>query len=269
MAIAGRRYEWGARTYVTGVVNVTPDSFSEDGTGEDVDAAEAQALRFESEGADFIDIGGESTRPPSVYPGARPVPPDEEIRRVLTVIERLARRLRVPISIDTRKAEVARAAVAAGAAFVNDVSMLGDPAMPGTVAELGVPVVVSHTRARAEYADVVREVVDDLRAAVRKAMDAGVGPERIIVDPGIGFGKTVEHSLEMVRSLSAVTELGFPVLIGTSRKSSIGAVLNLPPKERLGGTAATVALSIERGADIVRVHDVKEMVRVARMSDAI
>lgn len=274
LCIGGREFAWGSRTFVMGVVNVTPDSFSGDGllTGAagGVDAAVELALRLEDEGADIIDIGGESSRPRRVYPDARPVPEAEELRRVLPVIEGLAGRLAAPISIDTVKAAVAEAAVGAGAAMVNDVSMLtADAAMAATVGRLGVPLVISHTRERAVYRDVVAEVIADLQAAVRVATDAGVSPDAVILDPGIGFGKTPAQSLQVQRRLGELAALGHPLLIGASRKSSIGAVLGLPPHERVEGTAATVALAIERGADIVRVHDVRQMARVARMSDAI
>ena len=270
MRIGGREFAWGKRTYIMAVLNVTPDSFSGDGIGSDVEAAVDQALRFEDEGADIVDIGGESTRPPSVYVGAEPVSQEEELRRVLPVIERLSGRLSVPMSIDTRKAGVAAAAVEAGAAMVNDVSMLThDRELAGTVGRLGVPLVISHTRVRAVYADVVGEVMADMGAAMKEAGEAGVERESIIVDPGIGFGKTAEQSLEVLRRLGELTALGRPVLVGTSRKSSIGTVLDLPADDRLEGTAATVALSIAHGADVVRVHDVREMARVARMSDAI
>ena len=277
MMIGGREFRWGERTYLMAVLNLTPDSFSGDGmlrVGEpssaDVAAAVDRGLRLEDEGADVIDVGGESTRPASVYPDARPVLPAVELRRVLPVIDRLAGRLSAPMSIDTRKAEVARAAVGAGAAMVNDVSMLEcNPEMARSVAELGVPIVISHTRERPVYRDVMAEVVADLQAAVDRAGEAGIGLDRVIVDPGIGFGKSVEQSLDVQRRLGEMSSLGLPVLVGASRKSSIGAVLDLPPDERLGGTAATVALAIERGADMVRVHDVREMARVARMADAI
>jgi len=270
MRIGEREFAWGRRTYVMAVLNVTPDSFSGDGTGDDADEAVAQALRFEDEGADIVDVGGESTRPPRVYAGAEPVSQEEELRRVLPVIERLSGRLSAPMSIDTRKAGVAAAAVEAGAAMVNDVSMLThDREMPETVGRLGVPLVISHTRERAIYSDVVAEVIEDLGAAMKKARRGGVGRESLIVDPGIGFGKTAEQSLEVLRRLREMTALGRPLLLGTSRKSSIGAVLDLPVEDRLEGTAATVALSIANGADMVRVHDVREMARVARMSDAI
>ncbi len=274
LCIGGRDFAWGSRTFVMGVVNVTPDSFSGDGllTGAagGVDAAVELALRLEDEGADIIDIGGGSSRQRRVYPDARPVPEAEELRRVLPVIEGLAGRLAAPISIDTVKAAVADAAVGAGAAMVNDVSMLtADAAMAATVGRLGVPLVINHTRERAVYRDVVTEVIADLQAAVRVATDAGVSPDAVILDPGIGFGKTPAQSLQLQRRLGELAALGHPLLIGASRKSSIGAVLGLPPHERVEGTAATVALAIERGADIVRVHDVRQMARVARMSDAI
>jgi len=270
MRIGEREFIWGSRTYVMAVLNVTPDSFSGDGTGNDVRAAVDAALRFEDEGADVVDIGGESSRPPGVYEGAGPVSKEEELRRVLPVIERLAGRLSVPISIDTRKAAVAEEAVGAGAAMMNDVSMLTlDPEMASTAGRLGVPLVISHTRERAVYGDVVAEVAADLETAATSAEKAGVAPVGVILDPGIGFGKTAEQSLEVLRRLRELKTLGRPLLVGTSRKSSIGAVLDLPVDDRLEGTAATVALAIAEEADIVRVHDVKEMARVARMSDAV
>ncbi len=270
MRIGGQEFTWGKRTYIMAVLNVTPDSFSGDGVGDDMGAAVVQALRFEDDGADIIDIGGESTRPPNVYAGAEPVSQEEELRRVLPVIERLSGRLSAPMSIDTRKAGVAAAAVEARAAMVNDVSMLTyDGEMAETVGRLTVPLVISHIRERAVYKDVVVEVIADLEAAMTQAAASGVERGSVIVDPGIGFGKTAVHSLEVLRRLREMTALGRPVLVGTSRKSSIGVVLGLPVEERAEGTAATVALSIAHGADMVRVHDVREMARVARMSDAI
>ena len=274
MKIGGATFEWGARTYVMGVLNITPDSFSGDGLRPEdeasIEAAVEQAVRFEREGAHILDIGGESTRPPGVYDGARSVGVQEELERVLPVIEAVLAACSLPVSIDTRKAAVARAAVAAGAGLVNDVTMLGyDPEMIETIADLGMPVVISHIRARARYDDVVGEVITDLIATVNEAEKAGVKRDRIILDPGIGFGKTAAHSLEVLRHLDELTQLGFPTLVGASRKSSIGLVLDLPVDDRVEGTAATVALAIASGADMVRVHDVKEMARVAKMSDAI
>lgn len=265
-------FAWGSRTYVMGILNITQDSFSGDGTGKDLQRAVDQALRFEDEGADIVDIGGESSRPPSVYKDAAPVSFDEELSRVIPVIEALSGRIDIPLSIDTQKASVLSNAVKAGAAMANDVSMFGaDADMPTTVAELGVPVVINHTRTNKSYpTGVAVEVVADLLKAASTVEEAGLPASHVILDPGIGFGKTPEQSIDMQRDLSLLVEQGYPVLIGTSRKSSIGQVLDgLPPDQRVEGTAATVALAIERGADIVRVHDVKEMVRVARMSDAI
>jgi dihydropteroate synthase len=263
-------FEWGAKTFVMGVLNITPDSFSGDGLGTDVERTLKQAREFVANGADLLDIGGESTRPAGVYEDAQPVDAEEELGRVIPIIERLSAELEVPLSIDTRKASVARAAVDAGAAIVNDVTMLGyDEEMAATVGQLGVPIVISHIREKARYADVVGEVITDLIATVHRAESSGVARNSIILDPGIGFGKTAAQSLTVLRNLAELTNLGFPVLVGTSRKSSIGAVLDLPVDDRLEGTAATVALAIASGADMVRVHDVKEMARVAKMSDAI
>lgn len=271
LLIGDRKFVWGARTYVMGVLNVTPDSFSGDGTGNDLQRAVGLALSFEDDGADIIDIGGESSRPQSVYNDARPVPSEEEARRVIPVIEALRGRLGIPISIDTQKSTVASLAVVSGASMVNDVSMLGaDSGAADVIAGLDVPLIINHTRRRAVYpSGVVAEVIEDLHRTAKLVEDAGLPPSKVILDPGIGFGKTVQQSIDMQRGLSKLVDLGYPVLIGTSRKSSIGKVLGLPMDQRIEGTAATVALAIERGADIVRVHDVKEMVRVARMSDAI
>ena len=257
--------EWGSRTYVMGIVNVTPDSFSGDGLAHDADAALEQALRFQAEGADIIDVGGESTRP-----GHTPVDAQEEMRRVLPVIRLLASHLHVPVSVDTYKHEVAREAVAAGASMINDVwGLKRDPALAELAAREGVPIVLMHNQAGTAYANLIPDVIASLRASMDTALGAGVPPESIILDPGLGFGKTAEHNLELLRRLSELTALGQPLLVGTSRKSTIGLVLDLPVEERLEGTAATVALAIAGGADVVRVHDVKAMTRVARMSDAV
>ncbi|MBI2856241.1 MAG: dihydropteroate synthase [Chloroflexi bacterium] len=257
--------EWGRRTYVMGIINVTPDSFSGDGLGYDIDAALEQALRFQEDGADIIDVGGESTRPGSI-----PVNAPEEKRRLVPVIERLARELRIPISVDTYKPEVAAEALAAGASMINDVwGLKHDPALATLAAHQGVPIVLMHNQRDTTYTDLVPDVLASLKASVDLALEAGVSPDNIILDPGIGFGKTAKHNLEMLRRLEELKALGHPLLVGTSRKSTIGLVLDLPVEERLEGTAATVALAIARGADIVRVHDVKAMARVARMSDAI
>ncbi len=281
MQIGPKTFVWGQRTYVMGIINVTPDSFSGDGLAGRVDAAVAQARRFVEEGADILDIGGESTRP-----GSEPVSDDEELRRVMPVLERLVGQVEVPISIDTYKARVAREALAAGADLVNDVwGLRMDPQMATVVAEHQVPVVIMHNRSRPrnavqeerlgghyvgiEYRDLMADIVRELRYSVSVAVKAGIEWDKIIVDPGIGFGKTVEQNLEIVRRLGELKVLGRPILLGPSRKSFIGYTLELPPQKRQAGTAATVALGIANGADIVRVHDVREMVQVARMTDAI
>jgi dihydropteroate synthase len=265
--IGAHEFRWGSRTYVMGIVNVTPDSFSGDGVT-DLQAAVAQARQMEQDGADLIDIGGESTRPETwAGPGLKA---DDELQRVLPVVERVASAVAVPVSIDTYKATVALRAVSAGASLVNDVwGLKRDTAMAGTVASLGVPVVLMHNRPGGGYRDLIREISASLGESVALARSAGIGDERIIVDPGIGFGKTREENLEIIRRLPELRALGFPLLIGPSRKSFIGKTLDLPVDERLEGTAAAVALSIAGGVDIVRVHDVKSMVRVARMADAI
>jgi dihydropteroate synthase len=268
--IGKRDFVWGSRTYVMGVVNVTPDSFSGDGLGRDINAAVQQALRFQEEGADIIDIGGESTRPAITYSDAATTSMEEELRRIIPVIEALAPKLDIPISVDTYKAEVAAKAVEAGAAMINDVwGFRRDPDMARIAVETGVPVVLMHNQGHTRYKDVVPDVISELERIRDDAVKVGVALENIILDPGMGFGKTPNHNLEILRRLDEFHALERPLLIGMSRKSTIGLVLGLPANERVEGTAATVALSIAKGADIVRVHDVKEMVRVARMSDAI
>ncbi len=266
------RYQlrWGYRTYVMGIINVTPDSFSGDGLDRDLERVLARAVQMVAYGADIIDVGGESTRPPSVYSGAQPISAGEEIERVLPVIEILAKTIDVPISIDTCKAEVARHALEAGASMVNDVwGGAKDSGMAPLVAKREVPFIMMHNQENTVYTDLIPEMINSLAARAESALAAGVKKENIIIDPGIGFGKTWEHNLVVMQRLRDFKTLGFPILMGTSRKSFIGRVLELPVEDRLEGTAATVALSIAGGADIVRVHDVKEMVRVSRMTDAI
>jgi dihydropteroate synthase len=262
--IGGHRFDWGSRTYVMGIVNVTPDSFSGDGLGDDRDAAVKQGLRMVEEGADMLDVGGESTRPGHVAIGAA-----EEIDRTVEVVRRLAQESGVPVSIDTYKLEVAGAAMAAGATMVNDVwGLARSPALAELAARHGCALVVMHNQDGTEYAgDLMAEVKRFLRAAVEAALSAGMPRERILIDPGIGFGKTADQNWEVMRRLGELRELGQPVLIGTSRKSFIGKLLDLPVTDRVEGTAATVAAAILRGADVVRVHDVREMTRVARVAD--
>jgi dihydropteroate synthase len=266
ITIDGREFRWGERTYVMGVVNVTPDSFSGDGLGDNVAAAVRQAVQMREEGADIIDVGGESTRP-----GFDEVPAEEELRRVIPVIERLARELRIPISIDTYKAEVAKAALDAGATLVNDVrGFLREPEIARVAAEAGVPAIAMYNHRTREFHDTIGNVVEGLTESLRIAREQGLSEEQVIVDPGFNFGWTDGQALEMLRRLSELRVLGRPVLIGTSRKSTIGKVLGgLPVEDRLEGTAATMAIAIANGANIIRVHDVKQMTRVAKMADAI
>ncbi len=259
-----KEFRWGERTYIMGVINLSPNSFSGDGlTG--VEAALARARRLVEEGADILDVGGESTRPRST-----PLSAEEELRRVIPVIERMTAEVSVPISIDTYKSEVARHALRAGARMVNDVwGLRGDPELATVAAQEGVPLVIVANQRETTYQEVVPEVLNSLKRGIKLALDSGVAWENIIIDPGIGFGKTLEGNLELIRRLGELREVGRPLLLGTSRKSMIGLVLDLPADERLEGTAATVALGIANGADMVRVHDVLPMVRVSRMTDAI
>jgi dihydropteroate synthase len=262
----------GERTLVMGILNVTPDSFSDGGQAAGTEAAVARGLRLFEEGADWVDVGGESTRP-----GAVRVPAEEEVRRTAPVIEGLRRRGAGPLSIDTTKSEVARAALDAGADLVNDVSAFGyDPAMASLVRDRGVPAVLMHLRGgfaqmhRApSYGDVMGEVVSELARAVARAEAAGVSREQLVLDPGLGFSKDASHSLEALRRLDEMEALDRPVLVGPSRKSFIGKVLDLPAEGRLMGTAAAVAACVLQGAHVVRVHDVREMVDVVRIADAI
>ena len=262
----GERLSWGQRTYVMGVINVTPDSFSGDGLKGDVGAAVEQALRFEGEGADFLDIGAESTRP-----GHRPVTEEEEMRRLLPSLEAVASRVSIPVSVDTWKSGVARAALDAGACIVNDVwGLKADPAIAAVAAERGAGLALMHNQQGHVYDNLLDDIVSGLQRSADTALAAGVPRANLMVDPGIGFGKTADQNIEVLRELGRLKELGLPLLVGTSRKSTIGRLLGgLPPEERVEGTAATVALAIAGGADIVRVHDVREMARVCRVSDAI
>ncbi len=271
-------FEWGRRTFVMGIVNVSPESFSGDGVT-DVDTAVAQALRFVKEGADILDVGGQSTRPrysASVEAGGaasgyEELSVEEELERVLPVIKGIAGVCDVPISIDTYKVAVAEAAIDAGARIINDVwGLKKDAALAGVAAKHGTPLILMHNQPEPGYTRLIPDIAASLRKSVAVATEAGVGRDRLIVDPGFGFGKTVAHNLEVLRRLGEIkSALGLPLLLGTSRKSTIGRVLDLPVDERVEGTAATVALGIANGADIVRVHDVKEMARVARMTDSV
>ena len=253
----------GRRTLVMGILNVTPDSFSDGGSYVDVQAAVERAMEIEGQGADILDIGAESTRP-----GYEGVTSQEEIARLLPVLERVAGKVKIPISVDTYKASTARTVLDNGADIINDVSGSGDPEMNSTVAAYNVPLILMHS-VRETTQDIMEGLVSSLRQRKSQAMEEGIREENIILDPGIGFCKEVRENLEVINRLDTLKCLGSPILIGTSRKSMIGEVLQVPPSERLNGTSATVAASILRGADIVRVHDVKEMVQVARLTDAI
>lgn len=261
----GRVLELGRRTLVMGILNATPDSFSDGGRYQDPAAALEHAQRMVEDGADIIDLGGISTRP-----GHTEVSEDEEMRRVLPVLEKLAPSIPVPISVDTWRAGVARQALEAGAHIINDQwALRGDPDLAAVVAQYQVPVMLMHNGQGTHYRDLMTEITAFLREGIETAVRAGLARENIMIDPGIGFAKTYEQNLEVLRRLKELTVLGCPILLGTSRKSVIARTLNLPVDQRVEGTGATVALGIACGADIVRVHDVKEMVRVARMSDAI
>lgn len=258
-------WQLGRRTYIMGILNVTPDSFSDGGRFTALAAAVEQARKMVAEGADIIDVGGESTRP-----GHVPVPPAEEARRVVPVVAALRAELPVPISVDTSKAEVARLALAAGADMVNDVTGLrGDPDMAHVVARAGVPVVIMHNCEVPAGPNLMPAIALWLRESIQIAQRAGVALEQMIVDPGVGFGKDVQGNLQLIANLWQLATLRCPILLGTSRKSVIGKTLNLPVEQRVEGTAATVALGIAGGAHIVRVHDVQAMLRVARMTDAV
>jgi dihydropteroate synthase len=273
---AGKEFVWGKRTYVMGIVNLSPDSFSGDGLV-DVAAACDQAQRMESEGADILDIGGESTRP-----GAASISPDEELRRVIPLISRLAPLVRVPISIDSYKYAVVRSAIEAGASIINDQwGLKQDSRLADLSAAYHVPMILMSNqrdqggfdaaikRDTGYYEDVMAVLIHDLRISIERALQSGVPEENIIIDPGLGFGKTWKYDLEIIRRLNELRTLGRPILLGPSRKSFIKMILDVPAGERVEGTAAAVAIGIANGADIVRVHDVKQIVRVCRVSDAI
>jgi dihydropteroate synthase len=272
LTVGKRSLDLGERTHVMGVINVTPDSFSDGGTFMDSDRAVQHARRLVEEGADIIDVGGESTRP-----GAGQVSEAEECDRVLPIVERLAREHDMVISVDTYKAGVARKAIAAGAHMINDISGLRfDPDMASVIAETGVPVVLMHIKGTPRdmqrdpvYEDLMGEILGLLEESIGNALRAGIREDQIIIDPGIGFGKRLQDNLDILKNLGELRILGRPILLGTSRKSFIGTILDLPVEDRLEGTAATVCMGIMNGARIVRVHDVRQMVRVARMTDAV
>ena len=271
--IGASTFAWGSRTFVMGILNVTPDSFSGDGllgppgTTDPVERAVRQAGRMVEEGADLLDVGGESTRP-----GHAPVDASEELDRIVPVITAVRAALpSVPLSVDTTKPAVAEAALAAGAHLLNDIWGTGPEAgaMAAVAARHRVPLIVMHNRDQPVYADLMGEIVADLRAAVARAIAVGVPEGDVIIDPGIGFGKTADQNVVVLRELAALHAIGRPILLGTSRKSTIGRILDLPPEERLEGTLATTALGVAAGVDLVRVHDVAANLRAARVADAI
>ncbi len=285
LQIGSFTFDWGSRTYMMGILNVTPDSFSGDGIiakGDAVEFAMKQAQDFLSNGADILDVGGESTRP-----GSEPVNAEEEMKRVIPVVSELRKNFPAAIiSIDTYKAGVAEEAIRAGANIVNDVwAFRADPQIASVAAKYKTPVILMHNRSNpasvevrerlggsyigAEYDNLIEDVKRELLASVEIAVKAGAEEKLILLDPGIGFGKKREHNLELINRLDEIRSLGYPILLGTSRKSFIGFTLDLPADQRVEGTAATVAVGITRGADIIRAHDVKEMARVAKMTDAI
>lgn len=254
----------GERTLIMGVLNVTPDSFSDGGKFNTLDHALSQAAKMAEEGADIIDVGGESTRP-----GHVPVSPEEELDRALPIIKKLKQQLDLPVSIDTYKAPVAREALEAGVDMVNDIwGLKADPDIAQLVSSFQVPICLMHNRNNTHYKDLINDLINELRESIETASQAGIPPGNIVIDPGIGFGKDLEGNLIIMNRLEELQVLGYPILLGTSRKSMIGKILNVPVEDRIEGTAATVTLGIAKGTDIIRVHDVKEMKRVAVMTDA-
>jgi len=266
-----KKIDFNSRTYIMGILNLTPDSFSGDGIYHDTSRAVEEAERLAREGADIIDIGGESTRP-----GSGPVPIEEEIRRVEPVIKELAKKIKIPISIDTKKPDVAECALDSGASIINDITGLASDNMAKVAIKYEAKVILMHMKGAPLtmqhdpfYDDVIDEIKNSLSHMIKKAEERGVNSRDIIIDPGIGFGKTLEHNLEILNRLCSFKELGYPILIGPSRKSFIGGILGLEAKDRIFGTAASIAIAIKNGANIIRVHDVKEMTQVAQIIDAI
>lgn len=261
--IGGKLWKWGRRTYIMGILNITPDSFSDGGKFIGLNDALAQAKEMVEDGADIIDIGGESTRP-----GAEPVDYAQEIVRIIPVIKALKQEFDIPISVDTYRASTAYAALSAGADMVNDVwGLKNDPDMAKVIAEHGVPVCIMHNSHTAEYKSLIEDVLTGLGQSIEIALKSGIKEENIIIDPGIGFGKTPDQNLDIMIALDRIKNLGYPILLGTSRKSFIGKVLGLPVEDRLEGTLATSVFGITKGVDVLRVHDVRQNKRAAIMTD--
>lgn len=265
MQIGGREFASNGHTYIMGILNITPDSFSDGGKWNDRDRALKRTEEMLEQGADVIDIGGESTRP-----GYTPLSDEEEIARVVPVIEAVKARFDVPVSLDTYKAEVAQAGIRAGADLINDIWGLGhDDKIASVISENGVPCCLMHNRKQADYSDLIQDMQADLRKTLELAEQAGIPRDRIILDPGLGFAKTPEHNLEVIRRLGELKALGCPLLLGASRKSFIGLTLNLPPEDRVEGTLVTTVFAVMQGCMFVRVHDVRENLRAVRMAEAI
>lgn len=265
MQIGRKTFDTRHRTYIMGILNVTPDSFSDGGRFQTPDAALRHAEKMVQDGADILDVGGESTRPGHVQ-----IPEEEEISRVVPVIRRLKENFDVPVSIDTYKSKTAQAALEAGADLVNDIwGLKYDRKLAGVIAEAGVPCCLTHNREKAEYTEFIPEVLEDLRESVNLAKAAGIADEQIMLDPGIGFGKTYEMNLEMLKNLKELKSLGYPILLGTSRKSVIGLTLDLPADQREEGTLVTTVLGILSGCSFIRVHDVEKNFRAVKMAEAI
>lgn len=263
LKMRGKEIEIGKRTYIMGILNMTPDSFSDGGKYNTLEKGMDRALKMIEDGADIIDVGGESSRP-----GYEPVTAEEELRRVKDIVKKL-QEVNTIVSVDTMKSRVAEESLKNGAHIINDIwGLQKDSDMAKVVADYGAGVVIMHNSDIAEYDDVVKDVISFLEKSIDIALKAGIRKENIMIDPGIGFGKTLQHNLTLMKRLDELQVLGFPILLGTSRKSMIGHVLKLDVNERVEGTAATVAIGISKGADIVRVHDIKEMRRVAKMTDA-
>ena len=266
LKIANRLFEWKKKTYVMGILNVTPDSFSDGGSYVDIDTAIKQAVFMSKEGCDIIDVGGETTKP-----GATPISVEEEIRRVIPVVERLSKEVELPISVDTYRATTAELAIKAGAHLINDVwGLKYDPEMASVIATYDVPVCIMHNRTTGtEYENLIHDVLSELEESIKLAHKAGIKDENIIIDPGIGFAKTWEQNVQVMRHLDEFKVLGYPILLGASKKSFIGKVLELEIPDRLEGTLAVTSFGITKGIDVIRVHDVLQNVRVAKMTDSL
>ena len=265
MQIGNRNFEIGTHTYVMGILNVTPDSFSDGGKYNHSDAALFRVEEMIKEGADIIDVGGESTRP-----GYEQISAEEETERVVPVIERIKRHFDVPVSLDTYKVDVAEAGIAAGADLINDIwGLKGDKRMAGVIANSGMPCCIMHNRKEAVYQNFILDVLADLKESLELAKNAGIHQDKIILDPGIGFAKSYEQNLLLLQQIEVLNSLGYPVLLGTSRKSVIGITLDLPVEQRINGTVATTVMGVMKGCSFVRVHDIKENVQAIKMTEAI